>query len=141
MYRFLEFTTQDYMTPAVQTVSPDTTMRELDKLLRTHDFNAFPVLDSGTFVGLVTKFDFLKNFAFTTERMLPPYEELMSRMVGEVMTTSVSHVATTTPLTRVLEGMVTHRVRSLPVLDDNGTLVGIISRQDVMRALDEATRG
>lgn len=140
MYSFLEYTAQDFMTPHVQSVSPDATMRELDKLFRANDFNAFPVLDKGAFVGVVTKFDFLKTFAFTPERMMPPYEELMSRTVGQIMTTGILNVAPTTPLTRVLEVMVTHRVRSLPVVDAGGALVGIVSRQDVMRALDQATR-
>ena len=91
-------------------------------------------------VGVVTKFDFLKNFAFTSDRMLPPYEELMARSVGDVMTTDIIHVTPTTRLTRVLETMVAHRARSLPVVVDDGKLAGIISREDVMRALDDATR-
>ena len=107
---------------------------------RDHDFNAFPVVENGMLVGVVTKFDFLKNFAFTADRMLPPYKELMSRSVGDLMTTELLHVAPTTRLTRVLETMVAHRTRSLPVVGDDGKLAGIISREDVMRALDDATR-
>lgn len=140
MYRFLEYIAQDFMTRNVQSVAPDVTMRELDKLFRANDFNAFPVLDNAVFAGVVTKFDFLKTFAFTPERMVPHYEALMSRTVRDTMTTDIVHVSPTTPLTRVLESMVTHRIRSLPVVDDSGALVGVISRQDVMRALDEATR-
>ena len=140
MYRFLEYTAQSYMTTAVRAVGRGTTMRELEALFRDHDFNAFPVIEDGTLVGLVTKFDFLKNFAFTSDRMLPPYDELMARSVGDVMTTDIIHVAPTTRLTRVLETMVAYRARSLPVVGDDGKLAGIISREDIMRALDDATR-
>ena len=141
MYKFLEFITQSYMTTGVRTVEPGTTMRELDSLFRDYDFNAFPVVENGLVIGVVTKFDFLKTFAFTTDRMLPPYEELMSRTVRNAMTTEILHVAPDTPLTRVLELMVSHRARSLPVLDEQGRLAGIISREDLMRALSDATLG
>jgi len=115
-------------------------MRELEALFRDYDFNAFPVVEDGILVGVATKFDFLKTFAFTADRMVPPYEALMGRRVGDVMTTEIISVTPATRLTRVLETMVAHRARSVPVVGDDGKLVGIISREDVMRALDDATR-
>ncbi len=139
MYRFLEYTVRSYMTADVRTVEPATTMRELDELFRAYDFNAFPVVETDAVVGVVTKFDFLKAFSFAPDRILPPYEELMSRTVREGMTTEILHVAPDTPLTRVLELIVAHRARSLPVLEEDGKLVGMISREDLMRALDDAT--
>jgi CBS domain-containing protein len=140
MYRFLEYTAQSYMTASVQPVDRSATIRELEALFGKFDFNAFPIVEDGILVGVVTKFDFLKNFAFTSDRMLPPYEELMARSVGDVMTTDIIHVTPTTRLTRVLETMVAHRARSLPVIGEDGKLAGIISREDVMRALKDATR-
>jgi CBS-domain-containing membrane protein len=44
------------------------TLRELEALSEKHDFNAFPVLEHGSVLGSVTKFYFLKVFAFTTSR-------------------------------------------------------------------------
>lgn len=140
MYRFLDYTARMYMTAPARPVDRGTTMRELEALFRDYDFNAFPVVEDGILVGVATKFDFLKNFAFTGDRMVPPYEELMGRHVGDVMATEIISVAPATRLTRVLETMVAHRARSLPVVGDDGKLVGIISREDVMRALDDATR-
>ena len=92
-------------------------------------------------VGIVTKFDFLKAFAFTTGQMVPHYDELMKRQVAEMMTEAVVHVEPTTPLTRVLEMMVNLKTRSFPVIGPGRELVGMISREDVMRALREATSG
>ena len=66
MYKFLEYTAGQYMTHPVKTVTRQTSLRELEALFATHDFNAFPVMEGHTMVGLVTKFDFLKAFAFTT---------------------------------------------------------------------------
>jgi CBS domain-containing protein len=141
MYRFLECTTGQYMTREVKSVTREATMRELEALFETHDFNAFPVVEAGDVVGLVTKFDFLKAFAFTTGQMVPHYDELMRRQVKEVMTEAVVHVEPTAPLTRVLQLMVNLKARSVPVMDRERRLVGMISREDVMRALKEATEG
>jgi CBS domain-containing protein len=139
MYRFLEYAAGQYMTHPVKTVTRQTTLRELEALFEKHDFNAFPVVEAEKMVGLVTKFDFLKTFAFTTGQMLPHYNELMSRTVGEVMTEAVVHVEPAAPLTRVLQLMVNLKARSFPVVAPDHHLVGIISREDIMRALEEAT--
>lgn len=140
MYRFLEDTAGQYMTHPVKTVTRQTTMRELEALFEKHDFNAFPVVEAGKIVGLVTKFDFLKTFAFTTGQMLPHYDELMRRTTGEVMTEAVVHVEPAAPLTRVLQLMVNLKARSFPVVAPDRHLVGIISREDIMRALKDATQ-
>jgi CBS domain-containing protein len=137
VYRFLEQTAGLYMTHPVKTVTRQTTMRDLEALFAKHDFNAFPVVEEGKMVGLVTKFDFLKTFAFTTGQMLPHYDELMRRTVGEVMTEAVVHVEPAAPLTRVLQLMVNLRARSFPVVAPDHHLLGIISREDIMRALKE----
>ncbi|WMT73448.1 CBS domain-containing protein [Bradyrhizobium sp. Ash2021] len=135
MYRFLEATAGEYMTRAVKTVTRDVTMRELQKMFEDVDFNAFPVCENGDTVGLVTKFDFLKCFAFTPARMVPGYDELMARSVADVMTPEFIYVDATTKLTRVLQLMVVHRMKSIPVLNAEQRLVGIIAREDIMQAL------
>lgn len=140
MYRFLDCTVDKYMSREVETVTRNATLRELEVLFERHDFNAFPVLENGSVLGLVTKFDLLRSFAFTTSQVVPHYDELMRRTVGEVMTEAVVHVEPAVPLTRVLQLMVSLKARSLPVLDSNRKLVGMISREDIMRALRESTQ-
>ena len=139
MIKFLEYSVGQYMTHPVKTVTRQTSLRELETLLTKHDFNAFPVMEGTTMVGLVTKFDFLKTFAFTTRQMVPHYDELMQRTVEEVMTEAVVHVAPADPLTRTLQLMITLKARSFPVVAPDGHLVGMIAREDIMRALKDAT--
>src|ERR1700735_2342752 len=139
MHRFLEGKAEQYMTHAVTTVTRRTTMRELEALFRKHDFNSFPVVEEAKMLGIVTKFDFLRAFAFTTGQMVPHYDELMRRPVGEMMTEAVVHAEPAAPLTRLLQLMVNLRSRSFPVIRADQQLVGMISREDVMRALKEAT--
>jgi CBS-domain-containing membrane protein len=141
MHRFLEACAGDYMTRIVKTVGRDATMRELQQMFEQGDFNAFPVCENEEIVGLVTKFDFLKCFAFTPGRMVPSYDDLLSRRLAEVMTPDFIYVDTATKLTRVLQLMVDHRIKSVPVLDAGQRLAGIIAREDIMRALAGAGRG
>jgi CBS-domain-containing membrane protein len=141
VFKFLEATAGEYMTRTVMTVGRDATMRELQRMFKEVDFNCFPVRENDDVVGLVTKFDFLKCFAFTPSRMVPGYDDLMSRTVAEVMTPEFIYVDAGTKLTRVLQLMVDHRMKSVPVLDSQQRLVGIIAREDTMRALADGARG
>ncbi len=140
MYGFVGCTVRQFMTRPVMTVDRQMTMRELAALFEKHDFNAFPVVQDGKLVGIITKFDFLRAFAFTTSQVVPHYNELMSRPAAEVMTEAVVHVDPTSPLTRVLQLMVNLKTRSFPVVGANGQLEGMISREDIMRALKETTQ-
>jgi CBS domain-containing protein len=56
-----------------------------------------------------------------------------------VMTESVVHVDLDTPLTRVLQLMVNLKTRGFPVVNSEKRLVGMISREDIMRALRQTT--
>jgi CBS domain-containing protein len=113
-------------------------VRELGGMFERDDFNAYPVEEDGQIVGLVTKFDLLKCFAFTPGQMVPHYDDLMNRRVADIMTSEFIYVAADTRLTRVLQLMVEHRFRSVPVIDGDQRLTGVISRADVLRALASA---
>jgi CBS-domain-containing membrane protein len=135
LYNFLEQAVAGSMTRQVKTVTRGLTMRELGGLFEKDDFNAYPVQDDQHVVGLVSKFDYLACFVFTPAHMVPHYEELMKRTVSDVMTAEFIYVSMETKLTRVLQLMVDHRIRSMPVIEADQRLSGIISREDVMRAL------
>lgn len=135
LQKFLTLQAKDVMTGLVVTVPRHLTLRELEHLFETRDFNGFPVVEDHHLVGIVTKFDFLKNFVFTPTTVIPHYEDLMKRTVEEVMMKTVCTVHSSTPLTRVLQLMVDTRDKSLPVVDEKNRPVGIISRGDIVRAL------
>ena len=137
MYKFLEQTAGHYMTRAVATVGRDLTIREVNDMFERDDFNSYPVQEDAQVVGIVTKFDLLKCFAFTPNQILPHYAELMQRTVGDIMTSDFVYVRPETRLTRVLQLMVEHRLRSIPVIDGEERLAGIIAREDILRALAE----
>src|SRR5258708_3049293 len=122
------------MTRNAKTVSRGVTLRDLGELFKKEDFNAFPVEESSQVVGVVSKFDYLACFIFTPAHMIPRYEDLMKRTVADIMTSEFIYVGEDTKLTRVLQLMVDHRLRSMPVIDSDQRLPRMISREDGMRA-------
>jgi CBS domain-containing protein len=64
----------------------------------------------------------------------------MQRSVASVMSRDAVSVTRRAPLTRVLRKLVDTRSKSLPVLED-GRVVGVVAREDVMRALRRADAG
>jgi CBS domain-containing protein len=141
LHTFLEQVAAGYMTSDARTVTPGVTLRELGDLFDKDDFNAYPVEEGSTVVGLVSKFDFLACFVFTPARMVPRYEDLMEQTVADIMTPDFIYVRADTRLTRVLQLMVDHRIRSMPVIEGDQRLAGMISREDVVRALTCCTHG
>jgi CBS domain-containing protein len=135
LYLFLEQIVADHMTRDVKTVTRGISLRELGALFEKDDFNSYPVEETSQVVGLVSKFDYLACFIFTPAHMIPRYDDLMKRTVADIMTSEFIYVGEDTKLTRVLQLMVDHRLRSVPVIDSDQRLAGMISRKDVMRAL------
>lgn len=141
MYEFLDFRVLDAMTKDPTSVTPETNLAEVERLLERHGWNALPVVEAERrLVGVVSSLDLLKAFRFTPDRLFPPYEEIMSRPVRQVMTEKLTTVSPRTPLTQALEKMVRTRNKSLPVAL-GGELLGILTRDDVMRALRRAIAG
>jgi CBS-domain-containing membrane protein len=136
---FIEQVVADNMTRDVRTVARGLTLHELGDLFEKDDFNTYPVEENGQVVGVVSKFDHLACFVFTPAHMMPRYDDLMKRKVADIMTTEFIYVGTDTRMTRVLQLMIDHRLRSMPVIDSNQRLAGIVSREDVMRALRRST--
>jgi len=135
MYEFLQETVGDTMTRSVRSVAPETTVGDLYKLFAADDIDAYPVVQDDTLVGIVSKLDALKPFAFTEDQLVPHYKDGMSTRVDTVMSTSIVTVEPDTHLQRVLELMIRHRLKSLPVVDQGKNLLGIIAREDIMRAM------
>jgi CBS domain-containing protein len=140
MYEFLQETVETNMTRTVRSVVPETTVRDLYCLFEADDFDAYPVVRDDTLVGVVSKLDALKVFTLTQDEILPRYEDRMTIPVDAIMTCEVVAVEPDTSLQRVLQMLVQHRVKSLPVVDRWRQLVGVIAREDVMQALSRCTR-
>jgi CBS-domain-containing membrane protein len=142
VYEFLEYQVRHVMTVKPITISRLASLADAEAVFERHQFNALPVVDDdGRLIALVTKLDLLKAFAFTPQSIVPHYGEIMRQHVEQVMTSDPTAVDPEWPLTRVLEEMVRTRNKSFPVVAADGRLVGIIAREDVIRALRRAAAG
>jgi CBS-domain-containing membrane protein len=146
-------TVGEVMTPRVISVREETPFKELVRLMKDHDVSGLPVLDSsGCLVGIVTEADLLEvvgeptgikkrhtQFGRLLDRLLSPgrtdtIDKATAHISAKVLMTS--DLITTTPETPVREAarhIVESGVKRLPVVDENKRLVGIVSRQDLLR--------
>jgi CBS domain-containing protein len=100
-----------------------------------------PLVGYGRVVGVVTLRDLFGAIAIdsavaqTTGPFLRHERALASYRVGELMTHQPATAQGRWPLTRAVTLMVELGVNRLPVLDDNGRVIGILARDDILRAL------
>jgi CBS domain-containing protein len=140
---------RDVMTTPVITVTPDTPLREVARLLIEHRISGVPVTDdTGTVLGVVSEADFLMKEqgpeAIHHRRVARLLGEsgatraqlarLAARSAGEAMSTPPITVGTWYRIVEAARLMTERRINRLPIVDDQRRLVGIVSRADLVRA-------
>jgi Zn-dependent protease/CBS domain-containing protein len=118
----------DMMTPVdeLDTVSPSATISELlDEMLR-HRHTGFPVIEDGSVVGIVTLDD--------AREVAPAARD--STPVRDIMTPSLETVSPEADAWDALTSLQRNAIGRLIVLDDRGRLVGLVTRTDVVTALN-----
>jgi CBS domain-containing protein len=131
---------RDIMSKPVHTVLPTTSVQDAAELMAAHSVTALPVVDpAGTLVGMVSEGDLLWHRVPADRtahmRLLPdPDPAGPPETVAEVMSSDPLTTRPEADVAEVVEAMLDHDVRSIPVLED-GVLVGIISRRDILRAM------
>lgn len=142
---------EEIMTRDVIAVAPGTTIHRAAGLLADHGISGLPVVDDqGAVVGILSEGDlivrqrprprpsFWRLFFQDGERLAREYQKAAGTTVAEVMTTTVISIRPDAPLEAAAALLDGHKVRRLPVMDD-GRLVGIVSRGDLVKALATAT--
>jgi CBS domain-containing protein len=117
------------MTDELITVRPSDSLESAIERLLREEISGMPVVDENEqLVGVITEFALLAVV----------YDHrVKNQTVAQHMTRELISVDINDPLSRVADLCVVHRVRRLPVLED-GRLVGLIARRDVLRALHES---
>ncbi len=150
-----ELKVRDIMQPDVITVGPQTTIRELAGILADHKISGVPVVaEDGEVLGMVSESDvimqdaefhfpyyiqflesviYLQSFAKFEER----FRKTFGTKVTEVMSDDLVEVSPEASIHAAATLMADHRVDRLPVIEEDGTLVGIVTRGDIVRAIAE----
>jgi CBS domain-containing protein len=144
---------KDVMTTEVVTVSPETTVQDLAKILSEKGISGAPVVDADQrLVGIVSEGDLLHRAETGTERRIQrrrswwlesvaaeeelarDYVKAHGRSVADIMTREVISAEETTDLADLAMLLETKRIKRVPVVS-GGKLVGIVSRANLVRAL------
>ncbi|GGH33195.1 histidine kinase [Alsobacter metallidurans] len=141
---------KDVMSFGVVSVRDTAPLADAVRAMLAHRVSGLPVTDAGgSLVGMISEGDLLRRSELATEphrpkwlefllgpgRMSAEFAQTHGRVVCEVMTTDVVSADEDTDLSAIVQLMEKNRIKRIPVLR-NGQLVGIVSRADLLRALD-----
>jgi CBS domain-containing protein len=143
---------KDIMTKEVITVQPETEVARAAKMLLEHHINGLPVVDKeGYLKGILCQSDLivqqrkipLPSFFIILDSFVPlssskniekELQKMSAITVKEAMTPDPITVDPETSLEDIATLMVKHKIHTLPVLDQ-GRIVGIIGKEDILRTL------
>jgi SulP family sulfate permease len=144
-----KLTARDVMSRDVAAVAPGAPLRELVETMLLAGRHALPVVEGGRVVGIVTNGDLVRRGGLGARLELlkgltrPELHahldaiaagEGKAKTAGEVMTPSAETIAAATPLREVAAAMSKKKLKRLPVVGEDGALVGVVSRIDLLRA-------
>ena len=139
------------MTRNVISVRPDAGIAEVAETLTKHGISAAPVVDaSGKLLGMISEGDLLQPFSGKTqarrawwlemlaegERLAPEFLEYISvdrHTAADLMTRKLITAQEATQLSEIADLLTAHHIKRVPILRGE-TLVGIVSRADLVRA-------
>lgn len=142
----------DIMTRNVIRVSPDATIGQVAKTMAEHGISALPVCETnGDLVGMISEGDLLQPFGekYRLRRawwlnvlaegddLVPEFENYLRldhHRARDLMKRDVITATIDTPVSKVADLLREHGIKRVPILED-GRVVGIVSRADVVRAL------
>ena len=142
------------MTKTVITAKPDDRIKDIASLLYRRNLSGVPVVDDDNkVVGIVTEFDFINpdlevhiptyvdflnslEVDDTTQEMDEAVDRLKEATIDQIMTREVKTVEETTDVKEVVHMITTYRINPIPVVDNHNTLIGIVSRADLVKILE-----
>jgi len=111
---------EEVMSTPIETIRADATIKAAAETMRAHDINGLFV--PGSEAGIVTTTDVVAVVA--------DGDDPTSVQVGDVMTAPVERVMTSTELAEAATMMINFGIKHLPVMDEHGDYVGMVSSTD-----------
>ena len=124
----------DVMTRHVEFIGPDATAQDAASLMGELDVSALPIGSPEDLKGVITDRDLLY-------RVVAEGKDPQSTTVGEVASRDIVSVDPQQSLDEATRLMAEHQVRRLPVVEEDGRLVGIVAQADVATAGQDAQTG
>lgn len=118
------------MTREVEVVDPGTELREVVRVMGGQQLSCVVVVSDERPVGMITERDLVRAL----DRLLGGDSAGSMRVAADVMTQPVSSVSMGMSCVEALDLIDSRQVRRLPVVDDSGCLVGLVTHADLLRA-------
>jgi acetoin utilization protein AcuB len=132
----------EYMTRKVVSISPGAGVREAFFKMKEHHIRHLPVVEDSKLVGIVSDRE-LRRPEWVDEAVdishVYKLDDALS--IGDVMIKNVHVIRTYDSLRKAAQLLLDNRIGAAPVLDKTGTLVGMLSAVDLLRALYDMTSG
>jgi CBS domain-containing protein len=125
---------RDIMTTNPRTIEPSTPIFEAARIMRDEDIGSLPITDGDQLLGTVTDRDI-------TIRAVAEGRDPQGTTVKEIASRDLVTVDPQQNLDEALRLMAQHQVRRLPVVEEDGKLVGIVAQADVAQVGDDARTG
>ena len=126
-------TVQDAMTSTPTAITPDTTVQEAARLMKTEDVGSLPIVEDGRLTCVITDRDLAIRGVAEGLDAETPVRELASK---DVVTIDPQQ-----SLEEAARLMAEHQVRRLPVVEEDGNLVGMLAQADVAQAGHDTLTG
>lgn len=124
----------EVMTRIVPTARPGDDVRHAAARMRDGRVGALPVVGGGRLVGIITDRDIALRY-------VPGRTASLERMVASCMSAGVLHCRDTLAVEEAAAIMADNQIRRLPVLDAGGTVVGLLSVDDIAEHASEQLAG
>jgi len=125
---------RDLMTTNPRSLESGSTVMEAARLMRDEDAGIIPVVEGEKLVGTVTDRDI-------AIRVVADGKSPESITVGEIASRELVTIDPQQELDEALRLMARHRIRRLPVVEEDGKLVGIVAQADIARNASDAQTG
>lgn len=128
---------RDWMTKNVITTRRNTSISSAHQVMRENNIRRLPVVENGKLVGLISIGDVREaRPSDATTLSIWELNYLWAQLVvDKVMTLNVYTVTPDASVLDAAELMLEHKISGLPVVDTDGTLVGILTESDIFRML------
>jgi CBS domain-containing protein len=125
---------REIMTSNPSTIGPDKTVVDAARVMKQEDAGVVPVTENGRLTGMVTDRDI-------AIRVVAEGKDPKSTTVREVASKNLVTLDPEQDLDEALRLMAQHQVRRLPVVEEDGRLVGVVAQADVARHGDDTKTG
>ncbi|MBA3642545.1 MAG: CBS domain-containing protein [Chloroflexia bacterium] len=145
-------TVADIMRHDAPTVTPADSIGAVARMLVEHQVSGLPVVENGEIVGMITEYDLIAREVDVTVPTVVPWldallvadggrdfddemRQVLAVTAGELMSSPVINIRSMATLSQVATLMVEQRLSTIPVIDDELSLIGLVTRSDLVRII------